>query len=193
MPRLLRPRIAGGIYHAYARGNRGTMIFLDDDDRAIFLALLGLIVVRFEWKVEAYCLMGNHFHLVLRTPTPNLSEGMQQLNGRYAQLFNAKYGYRGHLFDGRFKCRVIDDEAYLENVLTYVEHNPVRHGICRRALQWPWSSARRRAGIVGGGARVVDLVSLIALHSRSLDHASQRFGGIVRARWGTGRRRSRAP
>jgi REP element-mobilizing transposase RayT len=182
MPRPLRPCIAGGVYHAYARSIRDTVLFVDDDDRAIFLSLLGLVAVRCEWDVLAYCLMGNHYHVVIRTPNADISEGMQLLNGRYAMLVNARYGYRGHVFGGRFKCRVIGDDDDLEGVLTYVEHNPVRHGMCRVATQWPWSSARRRASLATP-AKVVDLVAVMALHAGSLDETSERFKRIVRSRW----------
>jgi REP element-mobilizing transposase RayT len=163
-------------------------IFLDDDDRAIFLALLGLVVLRFDWDVKAYCLMGNHFHIVVQTPGANLSEGMQMLNGRYAMLFNAKYGYGGHLFEGRFKCRVVTDDDDLPGLLTYVEENPVRHGICTRAIAWPWSSARRRCA-PAAFARV-DLTTFIAYHAGTIDEASDRFARIVRGRWGDFRRRA---
>jgi putative transposase len=166
-------------------------IFLDDDDRAIFLALLGLVVVRFGWVVEGYCLMGNHYHLVVRTPEANISEGMQMLNGRYAMLFNAKYGYGGHLFGGRFKCRVVSDEDDLAGLLTYVEHNPVRHRNCATALAWPWSSARRRGAPAARAP--IDLTTIIAYHVKTLDEASERFDRIVRSRWGSFRRRGGRP
>lgn len=181
MARLLRPRLRGGVYHAYARSIRDTALFVDDDDRAIFLSLLGLVVVKFEWTVEAYCLMGNHYHLVIRTPHANISEGMQLLNGRYAMLFNAKYGFRGHVFGGRFKCRVLRNDEDLLGVMMYVEHNPVRHGMRRRATQWPWSSARRRAA--SGARSPIDLVDAIAYHARTLDDATEMFKRIVKTRW----------
>ena len=190
MARLLRPRLRGGVYHAYARSIRDTALFVDDDDRAIFLALLGLVVVKFEWKIEAYCLMGNHYHLVIQTPHANISEGMQLLNGRYAMLFNAKYGFRGHVFGGRFKCRVIGDDEDLLGVMTYVEHNSVRHGICRRATQWPWSSARRRAA--SAVRSPIDLVDVIAYHAKTLDDATQMFKRVVKTRW-RGADRPRGP
>ena len=191
MARLQRPRITGGLYHAYARSIRGSALFIDDDDRAIFLALLGLVVVKFEWDVQGYCLMGNHYHLVIHTPHANISEGMQLLNGRYAMLFNAKYGYRGHVFDGRFKCRVLEESDLLD-ILTYVEHNPVRHRIYRVATHWPWSSARRRA--TPPMRMPVDLVATIGYHARTIDEATALFGRIVRSRWATNARpRPRGP
>jgi putative transposase len=191
MPRLLRPRLAGGVYHAYARSIRTSALFVDDDDRAMFLALLALVVVKFEWKVEAYCLMGNHYHLIVQTPHANISEGMQLLNGRYAMLFNANYGFRGHVFDGRFKCRVIGDDDDLLGVMTYVEHNPVRHGVCRRATDWPWSSARRRAS--SAVRAPIDLVDVIAFHAKTLDDATALLKRVVRARFAARNQRPRGP
>jgi REP element-mobilizing transposase RayT len=102
MPRPSRLQLAGGVYHVVSRGNRQQTIFCDEIDYARFLELLGAVVSRFGWRCHAYCFMPNHFHLVVETPEANISAGMQWLNGRYAQWFNIRYGFSGHLFQGRW-------------------------------------------------------------------------------------------
>ena len=100
-----------------------------------------MVVGRFRWRCHAYCLMPNHFHLVVETPDPNISAGMQLLNGRYAQLFNRRHDRHGHLFESRFSAWVIRDEAHIEAACRYVLDNPARAGIDE---PWPW------AGYIGG-------------------------------------------
>ncbi len=147
MPRQPRVAFAGALYHATARGNDGMAIFRTDADRAHFLALLARAVERFGWRCHAYCLMDNHFHLVVETPQPNVSRGMQWLNGAYAQGFNRRYGRTGHLFGGRFHSVLIDGERQLAAVARYVVANPVRARICVDAARFVWSSYRATAGI----------------------------------------------
>jgi putative transposase len=140
MPRPIRLQAPGALYHVTARGNRQQQIFNGRDDYLCFLALLAGVVERLGWRCHAYCLMPNHFHLVIETPEPNLSIGMQRLNGRYAQWFNQTYGYSGHLFQGRFYSGLVESNHHLLELVRYVLLNPVRAGLCSDASGWEWSS-----------------------------------------------------
>jgi REP element-mobilizing transposase RayT len=128
-----------GTYHVVNRGVEQRSIYLDDVDRRLFLALLRLSTRRVGWVVDAYTLMGNHFHLVVTTHLERLSKGMHALCFRYAQSFNDRHSRAGHLFQGRFGTRVVDDESYFFDVCAYVFDNPVRQGICESAGDYPWS------------------------------------------------------
>lgn len=150
VPRPLRPQFAGAVYHITVRGNRGQPIFATDADREWFIELLGLTVRRYDWTCHAYCLMGNHTHLVIETPQPNISAGMQYLCGRYGQSFNWRNGYDGHLFQGRFHSVVVESTAQLLVLVRYVAMNPVRAGLCARPQDWTWSSYRV---LLGSGRR----------------------------------------
>ncbi len=147
MPRPLRVRIPGGIYHVTARGNRRQDIYFDDADRLYFLAVLNKVIQRFGWRCYAYCLMTNHYHLVVETPGANISEGMQRLNSVYAQWINWRYGYEGHLFQGRFHSTLVDSNWHLLELCRYVPSNPVRAGLCERPGDWRWSSYRAAMGM----------------------------------------------
>ena len=146
MARALRIEYPGAVYHVTARGNERRDIFRDDDDREQFLRFLGDAVMRFGWILTDYTLMTNHFHLVLETPRPNLSRGMQWLGGIYAAWFNRKYGRSGHLFGGRFHAFLVEKEAYYLELLRYVVLNPVRAKIVARPEEYRWSSYRAMAG-----------------------------------------------
>jgi REP element-mobilizing transposase RayT len=115
-------------------------LFTDDHDREFFLALLGTTVKRYGWLVHAYCLMTNHFHLLVSTPQPNVSAGMQYLNARYAQRFNRRHDFEGHLVERRFWSALVTTEGQLYNTARYIMLNPVRAGLCSSAADWPWSS-----------------------------------------------------
>ena len=149
MARALRIEYPGAVYHVTSRGNERRDIFLDDDDRRMFLALLAQAVVRFGWILTAYTLMTNHFHLVVETPTPTLSRGMQWLNGTYAAWFNRKHRRSGHLLGDRFHAFIVEKETYYLSLLRYVVLNPVRAKIVERPEQYPWSSYRAMAGYGG--------------------------------------------
>ena len=140
MARPHRELVAGGVYHAVARGNRGASIFSDDADNLAYLKLLGRGVERFRWHLLAYCLMRNHVHLVLETPEPNLSAGMQWLHGKYGRYFNDRHDLFGHLFQGRFKGIRQKTDEQLWQVLRYVALNPVEAALCRRPRDYRWSS-----------------------------------------------------
>jgi len=140
-------QVAGGHYHVTARGTAKTAIFRTDEDRLRFLLVLGEVVEQFGWRLYAYCLMGNHYHLALTTPEANLGAGMSRLNQLYAQWFNHRQDRVGHLFQERYWSQLIENESYLLAVVRYIAANPVRGGLCDRPRDWPWSSARATAGL----------------------------------------------
>lgn len=146
MARPLRLEFSGAIYHVFARGNRREAIYLDDADRERFLELLGSVCDRFDWVVHAYCLMSNHYHLLLETRDANLSRGMRQLNGVHTQQFNRRHGRVGHLFQGRYGAILVQRGTYLLELTRYVVLNPVRARIAQTAGDWPWSSYRAQIG-----------------------------------------------
>ena len=128
------------LYHVTSRGNGRQSIFINDYDRTDFLKALQAVVTRFHWLIYAYCLMDNHYHLVVETPDANLSRGMRQLNGEYAQLFNWWHKKIGHVFQGRYKAILVEKESYLLEVCRYVVLNPVRARIVAEPGEWKWSS-----------------------------------------------------
>ena len=136
----------GGIYHVRARGNARGAIYRDARDRGAFLELLERVVERFRWICHAYCLMGNHYHLLLETPVTNLSSGMRQLNGVYAQRFNKRHRRVGHVFQARFGAALVEKDDYLLELARYIVLNPVRASIVAHPRDWPWSSYRATAG-----------------------------------------------
>jgi REP element-mobilizing transposase RayT len=147
MPRPLRPKLEKGTYHVFNRGNRKAPIFLEDGDFQRFLELLQELGRKFGWPFFAYCLMTNHFHLVVETPEGDVSAGMHRLSFLYAQYFNRKYTLEGHVFQGRFKTVVIGSDVQLLAAIRYVVTNPVRAGLTVTAEQWRWSSYRATVGI----------------------------------------------
>jgi putative transposase len=140
MARPLRLEFAHALYHVTSRGDRREDIYHDDSDRQAWLTVLAQVCKRFNWTVHAYCLMSNHYHLLVETPDANLSAGMRQLNGVYTQLSNRAHGRVGHVFQGRFKAIVVDKDGYLLELARYVVLNPVRAGMVQDPAQWPWSS-----------------------------------------------------
>ena len=146
MSRPLRIGYSGALYHLTLRGNARGEIFLDDTDREIFLDVLGSVVERFGWRIHAYCLMGNHYHLLAQTPQPNLSRGMGWLNGVYTQRFNRRHERVGHVFQGRFKAILVERDSYLLELARYIVLNPVRAGLANAPEGWRWSSYRATAG-----------------------------------------------
>lgn len=132
--------------HITSRGNRRQPIFVDDYDRERFLMLVAKVSKKLGWRVIAYCLMTNHVHLVIDVPAFTISRGMQILNGQYAQAFNRRHGYVGHLFQGRFHDVRVDTEPYLLQVAKYVVLNPARAGMVQEAVEWRWSSHRAMLG-----------------------------------------------
>jgi len=145
MARKLRVQYPGAIYHVMNRGDRREPIFCDDKDREMFLDTLGQTCERTDWLVHAWCLMLNHFHLVVETPAANLVEGMKWFLGTYTSRFNRRHKYFGHLFSGRYKALLVEgnNRGYLKSVCDYVHLNPVRAkllGTKARLADFAWSS-----------------------------------------------------
>ena len=146
MARAWRIEEPGAIYHVGSRGNFGQAIFGDDVDRHEFLRRLERVVGRYRWICLAYCLMTNHFHLVVRIPESGLSAGMQELTSGYSRQTNRRYGRSGHFFRQRFFSSHLKRDAHLLESCRYVVLNPVRAGLCKSPAQWRWSSYRACAG-----------------------------------------------
>ena len=147
MARPLRLEFPGALYHVTARGNARHAIVLDDQDRQRFLDVLARVVDRFHLLLHAYCLMDNHYHLLVETPEANLSKAMRQLNGVYTQAFNRRHRRVGHVLQGRFKAIVVDRDSYLLELCRYVVLNPVRAKSTRKPETYAWSSYRATAGL----------------------------------------------
>jgi putative transposase len=146
MARAPRIEVENGIYHVVARGNERKAIYRDSADRERFLEILSLTVERYRWLALAYCLMSNHYHLLVETPRANLSAGMRQLNGVYAQAFNRRHRRSGHLFQGRYAARLVQADEHLLSVVRYIIRNPLRARVCSRLDDWPWSSHAATTG-----------------------------------------------
>jgi REP element-mobilizing transposase RayT len=140
MARKPRQEVADGIHHVWARGNDKGLIYRHDEDRRVYLTTLRLTVARARWHCLAYCLMDNHVHLLIQTPEANLGAGMQRLHGLYGRLFNDRYDRSGHVFQGRFKSKLVKDDEQMWVTARYVARNPVEAGMCKTAGDWPWSS-----------------------------------------------------
>ena len=146
MSRPLRLEFTDALYHVTSRGDRREDIYDDETDRQIFLSIFAEGIERFNWLCYAYCLMDNHYHLLVQTPDANLSRGMRQLNGVYTQAYNRRHGKTGHLFQGRYKAILVDADAYLLELSRYIVLNPVKAGMVKRAGEWPWSSYQAMVG-----------------------------------------------
>jgi len=143
IPRL---EIPYGYYHVGTRGNNRRSIFVDDRDRNLFLLILRRVARRFGWQFYAYCLMGNHYHLVLQISEAGISRGMCELNTAYAVGYNAHHSRTNHLFGRRYWSELIETDEHLAAAARYVVQNPVRAGICATCDGWPWSSYRATVG-----------------------------------------------
>lgn len=146
MARALRISYSGALYHITSRGDGLEKIYLTDNDRDVFLSILGDAYNKFNWHFHAWCLMSNHYHLLIETPRGNLSKGMQYVNGVYTQRFNRMHHRVGHVFQGRFKSILVERESYLLELARYIVLNPVRARMVSSAGEWPWSSYLATAG-----------------------------------------------
>ncbi len=178
MPRSLRLEVAGGIFHVTARGNRRQAIFLDLHDHLRFLTLLDELRRRRGWLGHGYCLLSNHYHLLVETPREDLSKGMQWLNGRYAQTFNVRHAFDGHLFQGRFYSGLVESDGHLLELTRYLALNPVRAGLCGQPAGWTWGSYRAIVGLEQS-RRFLAPSRVLALFGRDLDSARNRFAAFV--------------
>ena len=146
----LRLQFEHALYHVTSRGNARQAIVKTQADRQAFLDGLAQVVDRFGWRCHAYCLMNNHYHLLVETPFPNLSQGMRQLNGPYTQGYNRRHRRVGHVFQGRFKAILVEREVHLLELCRYVVLNPVRAHLVDHPEDWAWSNYRATAGLESG-------------------------------------------
>ena len=146
MSRPLRIEYPGAFYHVTSRGNERRTIFQSNRDRVKYLTYVESAHERYGAMIHAYCLMGNHYHLLLETPRGNLSKIVHYINGAYTTYFNIKRSRSGHLFQGRFKGILVDKDEYCKELSRYVHLNPVRAGIVKAPLEYPWSSYRYFVG-----------------------------------------------
>jgi REP element-mobilizing transposase RayT len=184
MARPLRIQFAGGFYHVMARGNERRAIFQDDFDRRAFLDQLWRVCDRLTWRVWSYCLMNNHYHLLVETQRPTLARGMRDINGVYAQAYNRRHDRVGHLFQGRYVARLVQKESYLLVLTRYIALNPVRAGLCTRPDEWLWSSY----GLIARNVPLPDRLAgpqLLAMFGFPPSAARLRFQEFVRAGIGT--------
>ncbi|HEY3173195.1 MAG TPA: transposase [Thermoanaerobaculia bacterium] len=184
MSRPLRLEFPGALYHVTSRGHERGPIFRDSADRRHFLNLLASVIPDQAWLLHSYCLMGNHYHLLLETGRPTLSRGMHALNARYSQHFNRRHDRAGHVFEGRFKAIVVQKQPHLLELHRYIVLNPVRAGLVRRPQDWPWSNYRATSGAIVPPAwlEVGSTLSLFAAFGSGANGAYVRFvaDGAVR-------------
>jgi REP element-mobilizing transposase RayT len=147
MPRLPRVFVPGGVYHVWSHGSDRRPLFVFDADREAFLKRLSSVVKEFELGCVAWCLMSNHYHVVIQTPDARLSRALQHLHGGYSRQFNRLYGRRAHLFRNRFGSRLVDGERDLLGTCRYLAYNPIEAGLCGAPSEWPWSSFGASAGL----------------------------------------------
>jgi len=178
MARPLRIEFPGANYHITSRGNARQKIFIDDRDRRCFLSVLSHVTERSRWLVYAYCLMPNHYHLLLEITDKSLSSGMRLLNGVYSQRFNKNHNRVGHLLQGRFKSIIVDKESYRLELCRYIVLNPVRAGIASSPGDWKWSSYR---AMMGQDPRPTFLRTepILSLFGSSLAKARQSYARFV--------------
>lgn len=143
----MRCELAGGVFHVAMRGNARATIFHDDHDYAVFLRMLQSTVETFDWLLHAWCVMPNHFHLLVETPHANLGRGMLVLNGSYARRYNAKFDRVGHVFQTPYRSTLVATDEHFLEATRYIANNPVRAKLSERAAAWPWSSYRATIGL----------------------------------------------
>lgn len=178
MGRPARQFIPGGVYHVYARGSNRQAIFVFDSDRVDFLGCLHHVVRRTNLRCLAYCLMSNHYHLVLETLDGELSRAMQVLNGRYANRFNHRHERDAHVFKNRFGAVRQETQSQLLWTLRYTAMNPVEKSLCGSPAEWRWSSYRASAGLEPP-ASFLDVVSLHSFFGDTFDSAVARYRACV--------------
>ena len=178
MARPLRLEFCGALYHVTSRGDGQEAIYHDDADRNLCLEVLKGTIRRFNWRVHAWCLMGNHYHLLVETPDGNLAQGMRHFNGVYTQRFNRRHGRTGHVFQGRYKAILVQKDGYLLELARYIVLNPLRAHMVRSAKGWPWSSYQATAGLI----KVPDWLEtdwILSTFSQRRSQALERYRAFV--------------
>ena len=172
-----RPQVVGVVYHVTLRGARQALIFFDDRDRWFFLWLLERVVKRFKLRCYVWCLMGNHFHLLVELTEISLSNAMYTLNHAYACWINQRHGFSGHAFDRRFAAREIETTPHLIEASRYIVLNAVRAGLCNRPEEYAWSSYRGLIGIEPPRFRESDW--LLAQFGRTRERAIENYVAFI--------------
>lgn len=179
MPRTARKELPGGLAHVTTRTVRRLPLFLTEMDALAYLDLLDFVTRDVaDWSILAYCLMPNHVHLVVDAEIDELALAMHRINGLYAQRFNREHGFTGHLFQGRYHTKPIQDEAHLPGSLRYAVMNPVRAGLCERPENWRWSSHRATVGLAAM-PRFLDVERALACFGGDLAVARRGFRNFV--------------
>lgn len=173
-----RAFVPGGVYHVYSRGSNRQPIFTHEGDRIDFLLCLDGVVSRSRLRCLAYCLMGNHYHLVVETEDGDLSNAMKALNGRYSLRFNRRHGHDAHLFKNRFGAIRQESDSQLLWAVRYTMRNPVEQGLCAAPEQWRWSSYRASIGLERP-PRFLDVARLLSYLGGSADRARIALIGLV--------------
>ena len=179
MPRPPRAQVAGGLYHVTAHSNLGRLVFQDNTERMQFLDVLDDRVARCSWSVRAYCLLSTHYHLLVATAQPDLSDGMQYLNGRFAQWANWHRSERSHVFEGRFKSVLVETVSHAMEVHRYIALNPVRAGLVRDPTEWAWSSVRATLGLESAPA-LLDVQAVLDEFGATKATARRRLRAFLR-------------
>jgi REP element-mobilizing transposase RayT len=154
-------------------------IYTDGASRRRFLGLLDETLERYEWELHAWCLMTNHFHLLVTTVEPTVSEGMQYLNGCYGQWYDWRHGYEGHVFERRFWSALVETDYHLFEIARYIVLNPVRARLCDTAADWDWSSYRKTMGQATTGPELSTM--LLYSFGRRVQPARESFAAFIRA------------
>lgn len=175
MARPIRIQFPGAVYHIMSRGNGGQKIFKDKIDYQNFLAVLSDVLERYNVISYAYCLMPNHYHLLIETPDPNLSITLRQLNGRYTQKFNNRHKKSGHLFQGRYKSILVDMETYQYALIRYIILNPVKAKMVKNPKEWKWSSHNEMIGKIKEPSSCLDLAKTLKLFDNNKDKARENY------------------
>jgi len=178
MARPLRVEFRGAFYHVINRGNGGEKIYISRRDREKFLEYLQKAVGRFGIKIHTYCLMTNHYHLLVETPQANLSQAIKWINVSYAGYFNRKHQRRGHLFQGRFKSILVDADDYLKPLSRYIHLNPIRAGIVQNLASYPWSSYPVLIGKIKA-ADWLEVNWLLSLFGKNFTEAAKNYQRFV--------------
>lgn len=178
MPRGPRLAFAGAVYHVVARGNNREDVFRDDVDRSLYLDLLARAKDSMGVRLLAYVLMSNHVHLVLQTLSPNIAGTIHRIHGRYAVRFNRRHGRSGHLFGSRYDSTPVQEDRHLLEVTRYVHLNPVRAGLVRHPLDYPWSSYREYVE-PDARTRLVDPASVLEVLAHDLTKSRAAYREFV--------------
>ncbi len=175
----LRIEVPGGYYHLSTRGNNRRAIFDDDIDRECFLGQLNRVTAKYRWTLLAYCLMDNHYHLIVQLGDLGMSQGMCQLNGGYARMYNKRHRRTNHLFGRRYWDALMATDEHLLECCRYVVLNPVRAGICELPAEWSWSSYAATIGRVFAPS-FLSVDELLPLFGRRPDVAREAYKRFVR-------------